>query len=132
VGPIIVPTDEQMIAGPTRRGLPSSASQAAPAVHRSPNDTPYTARPASSAAQESPHPIRQPSTSRTPEASVIRHAWQQRHDRRLVEAGDEEQRVDEQCGRNGCAGQVATGPSGNESGGRHRSNKIRSDLQGVT
>jgi hypothetical protein len=74
VGPTMVPTDETTTAGPTRRGPPSSASQAAPAVHSIPKDTPYTARPASSAAKEPPHASRHPATSSTPEAIVTRRA----------------------------------------------------------
>jgi hypothetical protein len=75
-GPTIVPAAEQTIAGPTRRAPPSSVSHAAPAVHSIPNESPYTARPASSAPRVPPQPSRQPSTSSHAETMVTRRAPQ--------------------------------------------------------
>jgi hypothetical protein len=75
-GPTIVPVAEQTIAGPIRRAPPSSASQAAPAVHSIPKESPYTARPASSVPRDPPQPSRQPRTSSHADARVIRRAPQ--------------------------------------------------------
>jgi hypothetical protein len=73
-GPTIVPTEEKMIAGPTRRPPPIWASHAAPAVQSIPNDRPYTERPTRSAVSEPRVPTAQARTSMAPEAIVTRRA----------------------------------------------------------